>query len=288
MHLARPRGPGNAQGVAAVGPTLTPPMRSYDEFKDRSRAKVDAAASDAALASRTARIALAISVVVTLLLYVVPLGGFVAYPLILVSTLVHELGHGLGAAALGGTFHEFEMFADASGVARWSGSLSQGARALVAAAGLLGPALGGAVGFVCARRSLPARVFLGVTALGLAVALALVVRNPFGIAFVGLCVAGLSFAVLYDRGSWAQLVLVFASTQLALSVFSRSDYLFVAEARTGAGVMPSDVSHMADALGGPYWLWGLIVGATSLLILAGGLYAFLRSPSSRAAPRSAS
>lgn len=252
-------------------------MRSYAEIKRQGHDRDEAAA----LASRRARVALAVSVGVTLLLYVVPMGRLIGYPLILLSTLVHELGHGITAAALGGRFHEFVMFADASGVAKWSGSLSDGGRALVAAGGLVGPALAGAVGFVCARRPRGARIFLAVLAVGLVVGDVLVVRNAFGIVFVGMCAAGLGFAAWYDQGSWSQLVLVFLATQLALSVFSRGDYLFMAEARTGAGVMPSDVSHMAEALGGSFWMWGLVVGAFSLLVLAAGLYAFLRPPSSR-------
>lgn len=225
-----------------------------------------------------ARRALVISVVVTALLYAVPLGRFVAYPLLLLSTLVHELGHGLTAAALGGTFHEFVMFADASGVASWSGQLSPGARAAVAAGGLVGPAVAGALGFMAARRTVSARVFLAAVAVALLVADVVVVRNPFGWVFVTTCVVGLGVAAWYDRGSWAQLVLVFLSTQLALAVFSRADYLFVAEATTAKGTMPSDVSHIAEALGGTFWAWGLLVGALSVAVLCGGLYAFARPP----------
>ncbi|MBV1857249.1 MAG: hypothetical protein KUG77_02480, partial [Nannocystaceae bacterium] len=40
---------------------------------------------------RRAKHALWLSIALTALLYVIPLGGFVAYPLMLFSTLVHEL-----------------------------------------------------------------------------------------------------------------------------------------------------------------------------------------------------
>jgi len=64
---------------------------------------------------------------------------------------------------------------------------------------------------------------------------------------------------------------------MALSVFSRGDYLFKEHAQTGAGLMPSDVSHMAQALGGPYWVWGAACGAFSVLVLALGVWLFMRS-----------
>ena len=42
------------------------------------------------------------SAVVTGLLYVIPFGDVIAYPLLLLSTLVHELGHGIAAILVGG------------------------------------------------------------------------------------------------------------------------------------------------------------------------------------------
>ena len=58
-----------------------------------------------------ARIALFGAAVVTIVLYFVPFGKYVLYPLMLFSTFVHEMGHGL-TAALGGDFLYFKMWAD--------------------------------------------------------------------------------------------------------------------------------------------------------------------------------
>ena len=57
-------------------------------------------------------------------------------------------------------------------------------------------------------------------------------------------------------------------------MFSRGDYLFMEQAQTGAGVMPSDTAHMAIALGGTYWMWGLACGAFVLLLLSSLAYEF--------------
>jgi len=218
-----------------------------------------------------------VSVGVTLLLYLVPYGRYVAYPLLLLSTLVHELGHGLTAVLVGGSFEEFKMWADGSGVAIHAGRYGALASAAVSAGGLVGPAVGAAAGLICARRTKSARVFLFIIGAGLALAEILVVRNAFGLAFVGVVAAICLFIALKGGEDLAQIAVMFLSVQLALSVFSRSDYLFTAEAQTASGVMPSDVQQMANSLAGPYWFWGGVCAAISLVVLAGGAFSLFRS-----------
>ena len=72
---------------------------------------------------------------------------------------------------------------------------------------------------------------------------------------------------------WAGAVLVVA-VQLALHVYRGSGYLFAAEANTGAGVFPSDVMNVADALGGHHLMWGAGVGALDVVLLGVGLVGF--------------
>jgi len=237
-----------------------------------SRALEDWMASTAA--RRRTKAALAWSIALTVALYLVPFGQLLAYPLVLLSTLVHEVGHGLAAIAVGGRFERFVMFADASGMAFSSGVEPGWPQALVAAGGLVGPALVAGLAFVAARHAAWSRAFLvGTAAVGVLL-LVLVIRNPFGIAFAGGLVTLLGWLGLRTSSATAQLATVFTAVQLSLSVFSRGDYLFVKEAHTGAGVTPSDVSVIANALGGPYWAWGLFCGAFSVLVLVAGVWAF--------------
>ena len=227
-------------------------------------------------AKQRAKKALVASVALTVILYLMPLGGIIGYPLMLLSTLVHELGHGLMALAVGQSFESLQIFADGSGVAHHSGPSSQLGQALIPAGGLVGPAVVAAGGFVAGRSARASRILLGVAAVVLAVCTGLFVRNAFGIVFCSIVVLALGWVALRKAADTAQLVLVFLSIQLALSVFSRGDYLFTEQAVTGAGTIPSDVSQMAMALGGPYWAWGLACGAFSILVLAGGLWFFWR------------
>jgi hypothetical protein len=225
-------------------------------------------------ARRRTKAALAWSIVLTVALYFVPFGQLLAYPLVLLSTLVHEVGHGLTAVLVGGNFERFVMFADASGMAFSTGVEPGWPQALVAAGGLVGPALGAGLAFVAARRAAWSRAFLVGMSAVLVLLLVLVIRNPFGIAFAGVLVTLLGWLGLRASASSAQVATVFMAVQLALSVFSRGDYLFMKEAQTGAGTTPSDTAHIAMALGGPYWAWGLACGAFSVVVLVAGVWAF--------------
>ncbi len=221
--------------------------------------------------SEKARLFLLVSVVLTLF---VP-------RFMLLSTLAHELGHGIAGLLTGGTFERFHVFADGSGLAEtapgtrfFGGAL---ASALVSMGGLVGPAVTAAIFFVAARRPLAARVFLIATGIGLLVTTALLVRETFGIAFI-VSVAVVLLATGVRAPAWGgQLLLAFVAVQLSLSVWSRSDYLFVREAHVDGQTLPSDVENVARALGGPYWLWGIFCGGASVVALLGGGFAFIRA-----------
>lgn len=225
---------------------------------------------------RQAAPALALSVVVTLALYLVPYGHHLAWPLILLSTLAHELGHGLAAVATGGSFDSFQIWSDGSGVAHTSSSGGRLAHAGVVAGGLLGPALFAALLFAAGRRGGASRWTLVACGLGLLVAELMVVRNLFGWIFVGAVAAVLIAIGLKASKPVAQFAAVFIAIQLSLSVFSRSDYLFTPTAQTAQGPAPSDVAQLAQALFLPYWFWGGLMAVLSVAVLGIGCWAFLR------------
>lgn len=220
------------------------------------------------------------SIIVTVLLYhVIPYGRTIGYPLMLLSTLVHEMGHGIAAMLMGGSFEKFEMFADGSGVAYSRGAFGRFGRAFISAGGLVGPALVGGVGFIIGRTPKGARVGLAISGALLVLSVILVVRSGFGILFVG-ATAAICLAIAIKGKPWvSQVAVVFLAVQLALSVFSRGDYLFTQWANTANGRMPSDVQQMSEALFLPYWFWGGLCGLISVAVLLLGLRIFFRSAS---------
>jgi hypothetical protein len=206
----------------------------------------------------------------------VPGGRLVWRPLMLLSTLAHELGHGLAAVLVGGDFVSLQVFADGSGVAVTAHTGGRAASALIAAGGLVGPALVACGLFFFARTAGRARAALGSLAAVLLLVVALVVRNPFGVVYVLVLSALLAALVRFGSARIARFGLVFLAIQLSVSVFSRSDYLFTRVARTGAGNMPSDAAQIAEALLLPYWMWGGLCGLVSLVVLALGMWLYLR------------
>ena len=238
------------------------------------------------------------AVAVTLVLYVIPYGRILAYPLVLLSTFAHEMGHGVTALLAGGTFESFEMSADASGIAYLTIPNGRLARAATSFAGprarrrqplrgvfrgphvsqLVGPAILAAVFFRLARSSRAAHAGLTVFGAATLLALVLVVGNLFAGFFVGVLGAvcmtiGLKSSPHVSQEHVSQAAIAFMAVQLSLSVFSRSDYLFAETAGSG----PSDVAQMAAALLLPYWFWGVACGAISVVVLVLGLRAFLRT-----------
>ena len=93
--------------------------------------------------------------VATVVLWQVPYGDYVLYPFSILATWFHEMGHGLAAILLGGDFRQLEIFPNGSGVATYTyrGRLFLGpiGRAFIAAAGLLGPPIAGAILILASR-----------------------------------------------------------------------------------------------------------------------------------------
>ena len=231
--------------------------------------------------ARSARWALGWAIALSLVLAWLPAAvsslAWLAWPQVLVSTLAHELGHGLAAWLSGGEFESLKLYADGSGVAltRSAGGILQ--RAIIAAGGPLGPPFAALALFICARRAQASRAALGLVALFLLVALALWVRNPFGALWVGACAALAGAMAWRASAAWAQALVCLVAVQLCLSSLSRLDTLFSRTARTGVGELVSDTGQMAALLGGPHWFWGTLVALLSAGVMLAGLWTFFHA-----------
>jgi hypothetical protein len=224
--------------------------------------------------TRRARAALAWAIAATIFLPRIPILNVLWLPLLWLSTVAHELGHGVTAMLLGGHFQRFVIHPDGSGTAFFSLSAGDIPGALVAAGGLVGPALVAATWFVMAHRPFGARLGLAVFGAAFVAAAVLVAVPGFTQIYLG-AVGGLALlAALLLSPGWAQGTLVFLAVEMALSVYTRSDYLFT-EVALPAGD-PSDVAVIARHLGGPYWAWGAACGLFSLVVLVLGLRWYVR------------
>jgi hypothetical protein len=202
---------------------------------------------------------------------VVPFGRQALYPFTLLATWVHEMGHGIAALLVGGRFASLEVFADASGLAHTQESLGF-AWATVSAGGLIAPPLVGALVLATARGPRRARVVLLLLALALAASIALWVRSLAGLIAMPLVALAIGAVAWFGSPDERQLFAQFLGVLLGLDTVTRIDYLFTGSARIGGVDRPSDVANIATAIGGTYWMWGAILAALSLALLAGGLW----------------
>lgn len=237
---------------------------------------------------RQAAIVLVGSVAVTLAMFLIPSPEntwWLLAPFRWLHIYVHEFGHGVAALLAGGQFDRFEMYSY-SGLAHTAGVSGNLASAFVCAGGLCGPAVVGGAFLAAGRNARWARLALAAFGAFIAISLVLWTRTAFGWGF-GATVAALSLGIaFYARPAHAQVFLVFLGVQLALSVYTGGGYLFTRYVQIQNGHRgPSDTQVMSDALGLPYWFWGLVCGGFSVVVLLGGLWLYIKSGGRAHRPR---
>ena len=199
-----------------------------------------------------ARKVLLVSTAVTLALYMIPYGRYLARPLLLLSTLAHEMGHGLTALLLGGSFRRLAIWPSGAGLADLDlagfGRIRQG---LTLAGGLVGPSVAAALCFALGKTGQGARWCL--LGLGLLLLAAEILGDPQ------------SFRFLLRRRDRRRLPvrrrpLLAAGRAMGGRLPgrparparpSRADYLFTKTAANPSGIYPSDVLQMQYALSRP-------------------------------------
>jgi hypothetical protein len=207
----------------------------------------------------------------------VPFGRTLLYPLTLLATFLHEMGHGITALLTGGTFASLDIFADASGLAHTTTSQAW-ASAPVSAGGLLAPPIAGATLLAVSRGPKRARAVLVALAAFIALGLTIWVRSTAG--WIALPIDALVLAWFGVRAGvrarmvFAQLV----GLSLAIDTWSGKGYLFTSEVTVDGRALPSDISTFAHAVGGSYLMAGFALLVVSLTLLGGGLYAAWRRP----------
>lgn len=225
---------------------------------------------------RTGLLGLIAAAIVTVAVWQLPWGNYILYPFTILATWFHEMAHGLMALLMGGRFTKLLIFSNGSGVAYYSGPLflEPISRALVAAAGPMGPPLAGA-GLILASRSYrAASLSLKLLGIFLLFSTAMWVRSPFGlvaIPVIGVIVLGISL-----KGSELMqgFAVQFIGVQACVSTYRQLDYLFSYSAGP-LGI--SDTAQIQKILLFPYWFWGGLMALSSLLILTLSLRIAYRS-----------
>jgi hypothetical protein len=210
------------------------------------------------------RTLLFLSTAAIVLTWQLPYGRQLLYPLSLLATFAHELGHGLTALLTGAEFDQLLLHTDGSGLAQWHGNPSRLDMALIAAGGLVGPTVAGVLVLLVSRSPRVARPVLAALAILITASTMLWVRNFFGVLFLLALAAALGLAARFLPNAVAAFVVHLIAATLCLSWFNDLDYMFSSQAVVNGVVHPSDSALIAQALWLPYWFWGGVVAAFSL------------------------
>ena len=214
---------------------------------------------------------LILSTLAVVVIWQVPYGRQLLYPLTLLATYAHEMGHGITALLTGSEFDQLVLHADGSGTALWSGNPGRLATALIAAGGLAGPTFAGIGLLLVSRNPRHARTILACLAALIVATVVLWSRNAFGVLFLISVAATLGIAARMLPPAAAFFLLHFIAATLCLSWFNHLGYLFSAQAVVNGVTLPSDSSVIAQALWLPYWFWGGAVALFSMAVTAWGI-----------------
>ncbi len=202
--------------------------------------------------------------------------GPLAYPLRLLTTIVHELGHGLAALLTGGAFLRFVVFPDGAGLAYTAGGIPW----LIIPAGYVGAALFGAALITMGRNLQASRVTLGVIGAALALlTLRYALPTLLSAQFLGgllTVVAGAGLGVLLllaawrAEARWSLFLLNLVAFWVGLSALGDLRALFTVATRQG--VTASDAHAMARITFLPPAFWAAVWAALSAAALGTALW----------------
>lgn len=200
--------------------------------------------------------ALALALLVSLLLWSLPFGGFVLYPFKLLSTWVHEMGHGVAMMVTGAGFSRLEIFRDTSGLAFPVRGVPGPAGALIASAGYMGASLLGSLLLIVSQRWRRPRAVLIGLAVSLGVSLLFWVRNDFGQGVVAIGAIVLLLLARFAPDRLAALLASFLAAQSCINAVLDIRVLFrPVTFIDGEIVQVSDAHTMASVAFGPAGLW---------------------------------
>jgi hypothetical protein len=209
----------------------------------------------------------------------VPFGEQILYPFTLLTTWVHEMGHGIAALMVGGRFRELEIFANASGLA-YTAAAPGWRDAWVSAGGLLAPPLLGAAILAFVHGPKRAQIFLTALSAALVLSLLIWVRSSVGLLVVP------PLAALFGWAAWGgwrakterRVMLAHAiGVVLAVDTLTRMvSYVFKRTVEVEGEKRLSDIARIAEQMGGHYLLWGALIIVIAVGLLALGAWRALR------------
>ncbi|MEM6856909.1 MAG: M50 family metallopeptidase [Pseudomonadota bacterium] len=229
---------------------------------------------------------LILAVIVVLSLPALPLGNYLTYPFMILTTWFHEMGHGMTAVLLGQEFVQLKIFPNGSGVAesRVAADLSPIARAAIAAGGPLAPCLFGSLLIVASAHERLWRPALWALAAIIFASVIVYVRSRAGFFVLPLVATGIALIAWRAPDAITRFSLQFLGVLGALSMLRDFDYLFTEQAVVGGERILSDTGQIEAALWLPHWVWAALILVVCAVMVGASLKYALNEKRLRARP----
>ena len=206
-----------------------------------------------------------------MLLGILPFGGLILWPFNLITTFVHEMGHGITAILSGGSIAKIEVFVNGSGLAttRHSGGFSNSniGNALRAAGGLIAPSVIGSLFIIAGKSRKASSRTLLVFSLFILICCLLWVRTTTG--FLILVPAGALFLFISLKASAIiqHFLIQFMGVFMLVDTFTDNiRYLFIKNAIIDGQDRHSDSAVIAQNLIGGHFMWACIIAAITFAL----------------------
>ena len=229
---------------------------------------------------------LLLATAITLVLWFLPLAGYLVYPIRLFVTFIHESSHAIVAVLTGGSVQSLTISMDTSGVV-YSAPGSTLGLLLTSSAGYVGTMAFGVLMLYLIRRSFSPNKILA--ALGIFVALMTaiftVVSPVFNFLSLNAPVSSIAFTIvagallsaalvglgIYAKARVASFAVAFLAVQCLLNAaLDLVNVFFINAPFVGANVQ-TDAGNMATATGIPGIVWVVIWMGISLVMISLGL-----------------
>lgn len=216
---------------------------------------------------------LILAVVIVLALPALPLGTYLIYPFVILTTWFHEMGHGLTALLVGQDFERLEIYADGSGVAVNFVAVDASAfvRAAIAAGGPLAPSVAGAFLIMASAHERLWRPALWLLTGAIFASVILYVRSTIGYAVLPLVAALCAGLAWRAPAGIVRFALQFLGMLAAMSMLRDFNYLFTEEAVIGGKRILSDTGQIEAALFLPHWVWAALLIAIAAVMTGASL-----------------
>ncbi len=212
---------------------------------------------------------LIVIIFITIIIWQIPFGHLMLYPFTILGTWFHEMGHGVMAMILGANFIRLELYANGSGLAVYSGDIWLGGlgKAMVAAAGPLGPTIAGAFFIIASRNSSAVRLLLYTLSLIMFLSVILYIRTWFGASFIIFFAILIFYSAMKASPKIRKIMLQFLGIQAFASLYLSMGYLFSTGGVVGGSSYMSDTGVIAEYLFLPHWFWAGAILIVSVIIM---------------------